>query len=94
MSTTIPAASGAAPDLSSTVHRLYVIGYGVTLTLAIMVSASSGVVSDYWKDIIDGCILYADIQQNHNDSWVMLGSDISVCNYVRVLYIFLFIAVS
>lgn len=77
-------------DLSSTVHRLFVVGYGVTLCLAIMVSVSSGVVTDYWKPSIDGCILYADIHldSSSNDTWIMLGSDISVCNYVTVPLLF------
>lgn len=83
--------------ISSTVHRLFVVGYSVTACLAIMVSVSSGVVTDYWKDNIDGCILYADIHQNNynnhkdhenNSSWVMIGSDVSVCNYTTFTPVF------
>lgn len=51
-------------ELSSTVHRLFVVAYSTTACLAIMVSVSSGVVTEYWKDTIDGCILYADIRQH------------------------------
>ncbi|XP_046447223.1 uncharacterized protein LOC124196316 [Daphnia pulex] len=101
----------ASEELSSIVHRLFVVGYSLTTCLAIMVSVSSGVVTDYWKETIDGCILYSDIYQDipthnskgqpiqqskipvHNSSWVMIGSDISVCNYTTFTPIFfIFIA--
>lgn len=85
-------------ELSSTVHRLFVVGYSITACLAILVSVSSGVVTDYWKDNIDGCILYADIHQNNynnhkehhnnNSSWVMIGSDVSVCHYTTFTPVF------
>ena len=93
-------------ELSSIVHRLFVVGYSLTACLAVMVSVSSGVVTDYWKDTIDGCILYSDIYQDipthnskgqpiqqskipvQNSSWVMIGSDISVCNYTTFTPVF------
>ena len=93
-------------ELSSIVHRLFVVGYSLTACLAIMVSVSTGVVTDYWKDTIDGCILYSDIYQDNpthnnngqpvqqskipvkNSSWVMIGSDISVCNYTTFTPVF------
>lgn len=90
-------------ELSSIVHRLFAVGYSLTVCLAIMVSVSSGVVTDYWKGTIDGCILYADIYQPDelihqngrqpkipvkNSSWVMTGSDLSVCNYTTFTPVF------
>lgn len=96
----------SSEELSSIVHRLFAVGYSLTVCLAIMVSVSSGVVTDYWKDTIDGCILYADIYQpdaltQHNgqhrpqpkipvknSSWVMTGSDLSVCNYTTFTPVF------
>lgn len=49
--------------ISSTVHKLFVVSYSVCTCLAILVSVSSGVVTDYWKESIDGCILYADFKE-------------------------------
>ena len=90
-------------ELSSIVHRLFVVGYSLTICLAVMVSVSSSVVTDYWKDAIGGCILYSDIYQDipkpnkgqpkmttsvKNSSWVMNGSDISVCHYTTFTSVF------
>lgn len=88
-------------ELSSTVHRLFLVAYSVTACLAIFVSVSSGVVTDYWKDTIDGCILYADLHQDSqtsniapghshhgNGSWSMTGSDLSVCHYATFTPVF------
>lgn len=91
-----------ADELSSTVHRLFAVAYSSTACLAILVSVSLGVVTDYWKDTIDGCILYADIHEqpssfidknnettsSKENSWVMMGSDLSVCNYATFTPVF------
>lgn len=49
--------------ISSTVHKLFVVSYSVCTCFAILVSVSSGVVTDYWKESIEGCILYADFKE-------------------------------
>ena len=54
----------SSEELSSTVHRLFLVAYSITAALAIFVSVSSGVVTNYWQETIDGCILYADIHEN------------------------------
>ena len=80
-------------DLSSTIHRLFIVLYALAIAMSIFVSVSSAIVTDYWREDIGGCILYANLQapkRNSNGSeWTMHGSDISVCNYVTFVPVFL-----
>jgi len=79
-------------DLSSTVHRLFVLLYALTITMSIMVSVSSGVVTDYWADGIGGCILYASVREpvgNNATDWTMHGSAISNCHYITFTPVFM-----
>ena len=78
-------------DLSSTIHRLFIVIYSLTITMAIFVSVSSAIVTDYWRDSINGCILYSSIQEPKRNAseWTMHGSDISVCNFVTFMPVFM-----
>lgn len=80
-------------DLSSTIHRLFILMYSLAIAMAIFVSVSSAIVTDYWREDINGCILYASVEEpkrNANSSdWTMHGSDISVCNYVTFMPVFM-----
>ena len=59
--------------------------------MAIFVSVSSAIVTDYWRDSINGCILYSSIQEPKRNAseWTMHGSDISVCNFVTFMPVFM-----